>query len=216
MPLEGLFPAIKNDLGYIKIFLKERIIMGVHNLPDGYKEIGRNDFSKDTKLMIRMRVINLAAITALVMVGRYFVSFSLRIGDLSLAVSILLLVLSIIAYIYAHEWVHGICYRIFSGKKANLGIAKGLIPFAGSDAYFNKSQYRVICLTPGVVFGVLLLLLSIFLPIEWFWHIYILQIVNLSGMVGDIHLTLLVRKFPADMLVQDIGASAIYYSRMSE
>ena len=84
--------------------------------------------------------------------------------------------------------------------------------YAGSDAYFNKKQYVIIALAPVVFFGVVFLLLNLFLPSEWFWTIYLLQIFNLSGAAGDFYMTNLMTKLPADVLVHDSGtAMNIYY-----
>ena len=175
-------------------------------LPEGYKEIEKIDFKKDKKLSLFINVAALILILILFFAGLIFN----RYFYLNYA-SFFIVIISGILYIIGHELIHGVFIRIYSGKKPKIGFTL-MYAYAGSDAYFNKKQYVIIALAPVVFFGIIFLLLNIFLPSEWFWTIYLLQIFNLSGAAGDFYMTNLMTKLPADVLVHDSGtAMNIYY-----
>ena len=100
----------------------------------------------------------------------------------------------------------------YSGKRAKYGFT-GLYAYAGSDAYFGKRQYIVIALAPMVLFGMVSLALNLLLPSQWFWAIYILQIMNLSGTVGDFYVTYPICRFKSDVLTHDEGFTMVFYSK---
>ena len=186
--------------------------MGIFVLPEGYKELTRVNLQKDKKLAL---LINIAAgVTALLLifVGLVVqaVSFEINTDELPTVLSgLLVLIVAVIGYIIAHELIHGVFIKKFSRKKAKYGLT-ALGAYAGSDAYFNKGLYLIIALAPVVIFGVIFLLLNIFLPAQWFWPIYCLQILNLSGAVGDWYITYRASKVPADALVRDEGVEIVF------
>jgi fatty acid desaturase len=143
----------------------------------------------------------------------YDYSAALDIKNLLLSLLMLLgILVAMIVYIIVHELIHGIFFKKYSGKKAQYGFT-GLYAYAKSEAYFNKRQYLVIGLAPVVLLGLFILLLNIFLPERWFWGIYIMQILNLSGAAGDIYIAWLMSRLPADILVTDEGTAMTIYSR---
>ena len=188
--------------------------MGSFELPEGYQEIKRVNLQKDKKLAILVNVAALVIAMAMGAVGNLIVPLRIDTsveGLARLLISMLAVLVGMIAYLVLHELVHGVCIKKYSGKKAKYGFT-GLYAFAGSDAYFNKRQYVVIALTPVILFGVVFLLLNIFLPLKWFWYVYALQIINLSGAAGDAYITNLMRKMPKDVLTNDVGIEMIIYS----
>ena len=189
--------------------------MAIFELPEGYSEIKRVDLQKDIKLAV---IINAAAVVIMILlffIGTFFVPFSFEISSDNLVLFLLKMlgtVLSMFLYLVAHELVHGIFIKKYSGKRAKYGFT-GLYAYAGSDAYFDKRQYIVIALAPVVVFGIAFLVLNIFLPASWFWYIYLLQMINLSGAAGDIYITFLMSRLPEDVLTTDEGVAMIIYSK---
>jgi len=117
-----------------------------------------------------------------------------------------------VAYLLAHELTHGVMIKIFSGKKARYGFT-GLYAYAGSDAYFNRNQYLAVALSPVILFGVIFLVLNLILPVKWFWMVYFLQVINISGATGDLYITYLMCKAPKEVLTRDQGVEMIFYSR---
>jgi len=193
--------------------------MGIFELPEGYAEIRRINLQKDKKLAILVNVLALVIMVIMVWLG--LAIKSLYSADTiteattrqlsSFFTPAFVLLIAIIAYMVGHEIIHGVFIKKYSGKKAKYGFT-GIYAYAGSDAFFNKEQYLVIALAPVVIFGGVFLALNIFLP-QWFWPIYILQTVNLSGAAGDFYITYAMRKAPADVLTNDEGFEMILYSR---
>jgi hypothetical protein len=125
----------------------------------------------------------------------------------------LVLLVSMLCYILIHEIVHGIFIWHYSGKKPKIGFT-GLFAFAGNkDSYFDKKSYVIIGLSPIVILGLILLLLNIFLPHNWFWVIYVIQTCNISGAVGDLYITYKLSKMPEDTLANDEGIKITFYSK---
>ena len=118
----------------------------------------------------------------------------------------------ILIYLLAHEWVHGVFIRLFTGRSAAFGfeLKKGMA-YAYSKAFFAKSPYVVIALAPLVVWTVLLGLLLRDVPASWFWYLYVIQIVNVSGAAGDLYVTWLTLHMPKDVLILDNGMEMRYY-----
>lgn len=189
--------------------------MDVFKLPEGYSEIKKVNLQKDKKLAVLVNIGALVIMIALFIIGTLVVPISFdTISDNYLLFLLKGLGIFVVLFLYiiAHELVHGIFIKIFSGKKAKYGFT-GLYAYAGSEAYFNKFHYIVIALAPVVFFGFIFLLLNIFLLKEWFWVIYIIQMFNLSGAAGDIYITGLIIKFPKDILINDIGVEMVIYSK---
>lgn len=85
--------------------------------------------------------------------------------------------------------------------------------YAGSNCYFNKKSYLVITLAPIVVWGVVLLILNLIFKETWFWVIYFIQMMNISGAAGDLYVACRFSKLPDDILVKDIGVNMTVYSK---
>ena len=188
--------------------------MGIFELPEGYSEIKRINLQKDKKLAVLVNIGAVIIAIALFFLGLFIVPFEITIkGDVAgILLSPLPFFLSIILYLLSHELIHGLFIKKYSGKRARYGFT-GLYAYAGSDAFFNKRQYIIIALAPVVLWGAVFLLLNIFLPVEFFWSVYFLQIINLSGAAGDFYITLLVIRLPADILTNDEGVAMVIYSR---
>ena len=118
----------------------------------------------------------------------------------------------ILVYILAHEWTHGGFIRLVTGRSAAFGLElkKGRA-YASSNAFLRKSPYVVIALAPLVVWTVLLGLLLRDVPESWFWYLYVIQIVNVSGAAGDLYITGLTLRMPKDVLILDSGMEMRYY-----
>ena len=189
--------------------------MGIFEPPEGYAEIRRVDFIKDKKLAVLINIAGLVVFVAVYVLGIMFVPIDIRIASLhQVAIPLLVMGLAIIAFIVAHELIHGAFIKKYSGKKAKYGFS-GLFAYAGSDAFFNKRQYIIIALAPVVILGALFLAFKLLLPVEWFWRVFFLQALSLSGATGDVYITMILRKMPTDMLVTDVGTTMVFYSRES-
>ena len=181
-------------------------------LPDGYRLVREVDIQKNKKLSVWLNVAALV-IAAGMAIGALFLrksEGSFTVDGTTLLVFLGMFVATIL-YLFAHEGVHGIFIYYFCKKRPQFGFT-GFYAYAGQkDAYFSKRHYAVIALAPVVLLGVLLLLLNLLFP-AWFWAIYFIQVMNLSGAVGDLYVTALLSKLPADTLCNDDGVSMRFYS----
>ena len=102
--------------------------------------------------------------------------------------------------------------KLCGTKKVKYGFT-GLYAFAGSEDYYNKKAYIFIALAPVVLWGVVLAVINPFVPVEWFWIVYLVQIMNLSGAAGDLFVTIKFSRMPRDILVQDSGLGMTVFSK---
>lgn len=188
--------------------------MDMFHLPDGYRELKSVNMQKDKKLAVFVNVLALVIAVLLFLIGNklVYVLDHFASGDMNSALfRMVFLLVSVVLYLFAHELIHGIFIKKYSGKKAKYGFT-GLYAYAGSDAFFNKRQYGIIALAPVAFFGALCLALNLFLPSEFFWPVYFIQIINLSGAAGDFYITWLAGRMPADVLIRDEGVSMTMFS----
>lgn len=184
------------------------------NLPNGYKEAFKIDLKENKKLYVGINSVSLLLMLALLL-PVLFTKMDIIGSDEnfnSLMFSLLLL-LFCFAYIVLHELVHGLFIRIFSGKWGSFGFT-GAYAFAGSECYFNKASYLIIALAPIVIWGIVLAILNIFMPMNYLWLIfYFVQTMNISGSVGDIYVTARLLKQSPDILIKDTGVAMTIYNK---
>ena len=176
------------------------------NLPDDYREIYSIDLQKDKKMSVIVNglAIVIAALLAIPMnfVVPFYTMFNLENGTKDMLIKYGVLIALMIIYMILHEIVHGIAMRICGTKKVKYGFT-GLYAFAGSKDFYDIKSYIFIALAPVVLWGVILGVVNLFVPIGWFWVVYLIQIVNLSGAAGDLFVTIKFSRLPKDILVQD-------------
>lgn len=187
----------------------------VNILPEGYQKIFSINLQKDKKMSL---FINIAALViALVMIiPMHFyipisIMFSFEYGFLNYILRFVALFAAMVVYMVVHELTHGIAMKCFGTKKIKYGFT-GLYAFAGSDDYYDKKSYIIIALAPIVLWGVVLGVLNALVPEEWFWVVYFVQMMNISGAVGDLYVTFKFGKMLKDILVQDSGVGMDVYS----
>lgn len=186
------------------------------SLPDGYRESFRIDLQHNKRLALLINGTALFILLVMALSALYFVPistlFSMDQGLGTYTLRFVVLIFGNLAYIVLHELTHGIFMRKFSGQKPNFGFT-GLYAYAGSSAYFSKTPYLIIALAPVVIWGVVLLVINLLVPTEWFYVVYFIQMGNLSGAAGDLYVTLRFLRLPKDILVQDSGISMTVYAR---
>lgn len=189
----------------------------IQNLPEGYRQIYEVDLQKDKKTALLINGLAIA-ISLIMGIGMHFfvpigTLFSMEAGFGAYCLRFAALIAAMVVYIVLHEWVHGRAMRFFGAKELQFGFT-GVYAFAGSKAdYFDKKAYLIIALAPLVVWGVVLLILNLLVSEPWFWVVYLTQIMNVSGAMGDVFVTAKFSKMPADILVNDDGVSMRVYAR---
>lgn len=185
------------------------------SLPNGYREIFSVNLQTNKKMAL---IINIAAlaISAIMIIGMSFyisvlMLFDMSSGILDYTLRFVVLLLAAVAYIILHELTHAAAMKFFGTKKVKFGYT-GFYAFAGSDDYYDKKSYIIIALAPIVLWGIVLAVINVFVPENWFWVVYFVQICNISGAAGDIYVTAKFSKIPKDILIHDCGVGMTVYS----
>ncbi len=184
-------------------------------LPDGYTEILKLNLQNDKKPALLINLSALLIMAVMGVIGHLIVPITV-LFDFSNGISVyilrlIVLALGIFIYIILHEFVHGVCMKCFGAQKIDYGLT-GLYAYAGSTCYFAKKAYVIIALAPIIVWGIVLLVLNFFVNEQWFWVVYFIQIMNISGAAGDLYVTFKFSKMPKDILVQDTGIEMTVFS----
>lgn len=189
----------------------------VQTLPEGYSEIYNVDLQKDKKTALLINAVAFAVAVVLAVPAHFFAVpistlFDMTGGLGRYLIRFSALIVLYVLYMVLHEAVHGIAMKICGTKKIKYGFT-GLYAFAGSDDYYSKKPYIFIALAPVVLWGVVLTVINLFVPQDWFWVIYFIQIGNLSGAAGDIFVTFKFSRLPKDILVKDYGVGMHVFSK---
>jgi hypothetical protein len=123
----------------------------------------------------------------------------LGLGEMGLAVA------GIVVTFILHELTHGLAMQMF-GARAKYGIIwKGLMLYATSPGYaYHRNNYVVISLAPIVFISALVVLgMWILQGTAWVALLAICGVVNESGAVGDMWITMIVLRYAATAYVMD-------------
>lgn len=188
-----------------------------HILPEEYEEIKKFSFNENKKFSLLVNLAALAVAAFLVIVMQFFVPFDLFTpasdGEVKLVfIKSAVLCALIIAYVFLHEAVHGVCIRIISGKWGGFGFKSGFA-YASSAAFFGKYEYIIIALAPVVFWGVVLGIVNVLVPAGWFWVVYAVQVFNLSGAVGDIYMVYSIKDLPKESIFRDDGLNTTVFAK---
>ena len=188
-------------------------------LPEGYREIYALDMHEDKKLAVWVNLLSLA-IAAVFAVPMLFVvpwwaTFDVTDGMTGYWIKLAAMLGLTLVYLVLHELVHGIAMRICGTKKIRYGV-KGVYAFAASDDYYRKKHYIFIALAPVVLWGIVLAIVTPFVPTSWFWVVYFVQLMNLSGAAGDLYVTVKFSRMPRDILIRDSGVGMVVYAKETE
>lgn len=178
-------------------------------LPEGYREISRIDLEKNKKQMVLVNV--LSVIVAVVVLIPMLLLAPAEAEFIHEPLDVVILLAGMFAYIMLHEAVHGVCFWGFSRQKPRFGW-KSVYAYAASDAYYPKWPYLTIALAPVVLWGAVMAVLAVVLPVRWYWLVQMIQLINLSGAAGDLYVTWLLCRMPKDILVQDAGVAMQVYA----
>ena len=181
-------------------------------LPEGYHRTETIDLLHNRKQLLLVN--GLAIVLAVLLIGLGILvqpegaaeALHIAADPLAFALKCLVAALASVGYIIGHEAVHGAFMWHYSHCKPHFGLSFAYA-YAGSDAYFAKGAYLVIALAPVTLWTLLLVLIQLLLPPDWFWVVWLIQISNISGAAGDLFVSQHLRKAPSTVLVQDDGTS---------
>jgi len=173
--------------------------------PKGYRQIAVLDFVRNRKQLLIVNIGALAVAALMVVLGLIFYPFAPTWGLLKSCWWAWLSVPAMyLAYIPLHELTHGVLMHALSGVKPKYGF-RLCYAYAGSNVYFDKFSHNLIAVAPLILWGAVLLALQCALPAGWLWLIWLIQISNVSGSVGDVYCALYLIRMPRDIVIQDTG-----------
>ncbi|MBS1413117.1 MAG: DUF3267 domain-containing protein [Christensenellaceae bacterium] len=185
----------------------------VLNLPDHYILQAVIDLKKNKKQALGVNLCALIIAAIMVLVAVKFVPLKSAYAGASLGmVKLGVIIAGMVAYIILHELVHGFLFWAFSGQKPFYGFT-GLYAYAGSSAYYCRSHYIIIGLAPVVGWGLVLGIINYLVPYDWFWVVFIIQVINISGAAGDIYVFFRLLSIKGELLIKDDGTSMEIYKR---
>jgi len=185
-------------------------------LPEGYEQILEIDLQKNKKLSLWVNLLAIVIAVVMAVPAHFAVPistlFSMEQGMIRYLIRFAVLMVLMVAYIILHELVHGAAMKLCGTQRVKYGFT-GLYAFAGSDDYYGKRPYLFIALAPVVLWGVVLAIVNCFVPTEWFWVVYFIQIFNLSGAAGDLFVTVKFSRMPKDILIRDHGVGMRVFAK---
>ena len=178
-------------------------------LPENYQEVLS---WKVTGKPMRLIALNIVGAILFVVFGMIFFNLAIRLGKMPSEgnfrlglVEMGLSIVGIVLTLILHELTHGLVMQMF-GAKPKFGIIwKGLMLYATSPGYaYHRNNYVVIALAPFVFISVLVVLGMLVLQgTAWVVLLAICGVVNASGAVGDMSITMIVLRYAATVYVMD-------------
>lgn len=181
----------------------------------GYKECTKIDLVKNKKEALLVNIygiiimVVMAVFIPLLIMGG-IIEFNL---ETTFPLFFIVLLISLILYIPLHEIVHGIVLKNFTDEKLSFGW-KLVYAYCGSkEAVVDRKEYYAVALAPLLVFSVVFISLMVLNPsLSLVW--YVMEIMNVSGSVGDIYVSIKLRKEKSrDILITDSGTDMSFWSR---
>ena len=193
--------------------MKGMNIMDLEGL--GYKECTKIDLVKNKKEALLVNIygiiimVVMAVFIPLLIMGG-IIEFNL---ETTFPLFFIVLLISLILYIPLHEIVHGIVLKNYTDEKLSFGW-KLVYAYCGSkEAVVDRKEYYAVALAPLLVFSVVFISLMFLNPsLSLVW--YVMEIMNVSGSVGDIYVSIKLRKEKSrDILITDSGTDMSFWSR---
>lgn len=189
-------------------------------LPASYEKVEEIKLQGNKRLAVGINAAGSLLMVILLLIGHFLLvpvwtAFEFEIGTTMMQAMMrpIAMIVGSIAYIVLHELTHGAAMKYFGARSVRFGFT-GLYAYAGSERdWFDKTSYLVVTLAPLVLWGVFFTAMLIFVPRTWFWVVYLWQIMNITGSVGDVYVAWRTGRMPADMLARDTGVEMALYSQ---
>ena len=178
-------------------------------LPSDYTPVMSVDLQNNKATATAVNIISILLMALMVVPVMFFVPLALFASNL---IGIVVLFAAYAAYIVLHELTHAAVMRQIKKKKVHFGFT-GLYFYAGSNFYFDRKSYILIALAPVVLFGLIFGAINVYVPANWFWVVYLLQVFNISGAAGDFYVTFKFSRLPRDILIHDSGTAMTVFAK---
>lgn len=186
-------------------------------LPESYCGTDYVNLHTDKKRYALLNVISFLIGAILIFLGWLWRGFEpllelLQMGIATYYLWLVLLAVGILLQIAAHQLLHGLFMKHFSGLPSYYG-RKGLIfKYAGNESYFCRRHYLLIAIAPAAITGIFLAALTVLFGGAWFWLFYCLQIYNLGSSVGDYYYFGMALRAPKRALFHDDGIGVAVFT----
>ncbi len=190
----------------------------VKMLPENYQETLSVDLGQNKKLSLFVNLLSIAMMLVMAVGMAVLVpipSLFAASGLWWLVIRFLVIMAALVLYILLHELTHGITMKLCGAEKVSYGFT-GVYAYAGCREFFPKKAYITVALAPVILWGIVLSVVCILVPTEWFWVFYIVQITNISGAAGDLYVIFRFFTLPDDVLIFDTGTAMTVYAPMKE
>ena len=178
-------------------------------VPENYQEVLS---WKVTGKPVRVIALNIFGVILFIIFGMIFSSLAIRLGKMPSGGSFRiglgemgLAVTGIVVTLVLHELTHGAAMQLFGASPRYGIIWKGLMLYATSPGYaYRRKDYVVIALAPFVLISLLAVLCMWLLQgTAWVALLAVCGIVNASGAVGDLWITMIVLRHAVTAYVMD-------------
>jgi hypothetical protein len=151
------------------------------------------------KFTLKMGIMNVLTVVLMLFAGVIVIACGYRFNMVFNSFNIMLLSMGSFLYLFIHEICHGLGYTMFAKNKKNIkyGIAleKGVF-YAMCQEEISKKGIIISLLMPLIVLTIIALPIGIIFHIDW---LVIYALVNFSGAIGDMTMTVLMLKCPSDV-----------------
>lgn len=187
------------------------------DLPNGYTCFKKIDFRHNVKLSIFINLISIIIGVLLFFLMNHYILyrsfFDPSLGSQSILFRKVILIFSLLLYLILHEFTHGLVMKCIGAKKIHFGFT-GLYAYTSCQNYIFKQYYYIVCLAPIVLWGIVFLIGCLVAKSIWlFLLFYWLQIINITGSIGDLYISLLLKRYPHDTLINDEGTIMCFYTK---
>lgn len=179
------------------------------SLPNNYQEVL---YWRLTEKRIRVIILNILGLFLFVIFGLLFSSLAASLGNLPLEDEITfglseisLVFAGVLLTLVLHELTHGLVMQMF-GARPKYGILwKQMMFYATSPGHaYRRNNYIGIALAPFVFISILAVLgMWLLQGTLWVSLLGIGGIINASGAVGDLWITMIVLRYPAIAYIMD-------------
>jgi hypothetical protein len=178
-------------------------------LPENYQEVLS---WRVTGKPMRVIALNIFGVILFIIFGMIFSSMAIRLGKMPSEGNFRLglgemglAIVGIVVTLVLHELTHGLVMQMFGASPKYGIIWKGLMLYATSPGYaYRRNNYVVIALAPFVFISVLVILgMWILQGTAWVVLLAVCGVVNASGAVGDMWITMIVLRYAATAYVMD-------------
>ncbi|MBQ3492941.1 MAG: DUF3267 domain-containing protein [Clostridia bacterium] len=185
-------------------------------LPDGYDSVFHiNAKSTKTGLALNLSALILAFIVMYLLTLLVDLSVIFTTHPLVLCAVFSGVAFSLLIYMILHELLHGIAYKLTTGRKLTFGISWSCAFCGVPDIYVTRKTALIALLTPFIFFSVLFVVALIFFIHNRliFLAIGFVFAMHVGGCAGDlfVFLLLLIKFRSKNLLMKDTGPEQTFY-----